>query len=284
MTSEVFSTGIDTEIFAELERRGLALRPVAGAFDEFARKHPNAVVLASEAGTTIDEALAANDSLKAILLAPSTASPGASVSDILRKHWFGYFQPPFDMDEIVDTVREAQSVRSWSDGIEVISSRPNWLTLQVRCRRYTAERLTRFMTEMVADLPSAERENIGLAFREIVLNGMEHGAAFDGSKHLCVSCLRTTRFVMYFVRDPGTGFDITSLPHAAISNPAENPAQHLLYRAQQGIRAGGFGLLVARDLMDEMLHNESGNEVVLIKYLDHSSEETEIGKGADDAE
>lgn len=101
---------------------------------------------------------------------------------------------------------------------------------------------------------------------------MEHGAHLDSAKHLCVSYLRTSRFVMYIVRDPGAGFDFQRLPHAAISNPPENPAQHMLVRAQQGIRAGGFGLMVARDLVDEMLHNESGNEVMLVKYLDNPSD------------
>ena len=37
---------------------------------------------------------------------------------------------------------------TWSDGIEVVSGAPHWLTLRVSCRLLTADRLVRFMTEL----------------------------------------------------------------------------------------------------------------------------------------
>ncbi len=44
-------------------------------------------------------------------------------------------------------------------------------------------------------------------------------------------------------------------------------------RAEQGLRPGGFGILIARNMVDEMIYNERHNEVVLIKYLDATSKE-----------
>ena len=38
-------------------------------------------------------------------------------------------------------------------------------------------------------------------------------------------------------------------------------------RADQ-MRPGGFGLLLVRAMVDELLYNEAQNEVVFIKYLD----------------
>jgi anti-sigma regulatory factor (Ser/Thr protein kinase) len=35
-----------------------------------------------------------------------------------------------------------------------------------------------------------------------------------------------------------------------------------------GLRPGGFGLLMARQMVDELLYNEAQNEVVFVKYLD----------------
>jgi hypothetical protein len=43
--------------------------------------------------------------------------------------------------------------------------------------------------------------------------------------------------------------------------------QHARVREEQGMRPGGFGILIARDLVDEMIYNEKHNEVILIKYL-----------------
>jgi anti-sigma regulatory factor (Ser/Thr protein kinase) len=34
-----------------------------------------------------------------------------------------------------------------------------------------------------------------------------------------------------------------------------------------GLRPGGFGMMVAKQVVDEMFYNELGNEVLLIKRL-----------------
>jgi anti-sigma regulatory factor (Ser/Thr protein kinase) len=87
-----------------------------------------------------------------------------------------------------------------------------------------------------------------------------------------VSYCRLTKAVVYLIQDPGEGFSFSALPQAAVSNPANAPAAHLLYRSEHyrsehGLRAGGFGILFARKLVDEVIHNEEGNEVILVKYL-----------------
>ena len=33
------------------------------------------------------------------------------------------------------------------------------------------------------------------------------------------------------------------------------------------MRPGGFGIMMTRQLVDELIYNEQGNEVLLIKYL-----------------
>jgi anti-sigma regulatory factor (Ser/Thr protein kinase) len=38
-------------------------------------------------------------------------------------------------------------------------------------------------------------------------------------------------------------------------------------REELGLRAGGFGILMTRGLVDEMHYNERGNEVRLVKYF-----------------
>lgn len=36
----------------------------------------------------------------------------------------------------------------------------------------------------------------------------------------------------------------------------------------QGLRPGGFGLLLAKKLVDELIYSQQGNEVLLVKYVD----------------
>ena len=73
---------------------------------------------------------------------------------------------------------------------------------------------------------------------------------------------------MYRIADPGDGFDIDKLRHAAIANPADSPLEHAINREEQGLRPGGLGLTTTLSLVDELIYNEARNEVVFIKYLD----------------
>jgi anti-sigma regulatory factor (Ser/Thr protein kinase) len=68
------------------------------------------------------------------------------------------------------------------------------------------------------------------------------------------------------VRDPGPGFRPAEVKHAAITNPPDDPQAHAEVRAAEGRRPGGFGILLARKIVDEMMYSEVGNEVLLIKY------------------
>jgi anti-sigma regulatory factor (Ser/Thr protein kinase) len=39
-------------------------------------------------------------------------------------------------------------------------------------------------------------------------------------------------------------------------------------RIDAGLRPGGFGMLIVRQIVDELVYNERGNEVLLIKHRD----------------
>ncbi len=44
-----------------------------------------------------------------------------------------------------------------------------------------------------------------------------------------------------------------------------DPVTKALQREEQGMRAGGYGLLLAAGTVDELIYRENGNEVLLIK-------------------
>lgn len=202
---------------------------------------------------------------KVIILARNTTP--ADVIQALREHAFAYLSAPCSTSTILEWVDAAIGSPSWDDGIEVLSARPGWVSVRARCQLETAERLQLFFREMKIQLPASVREELGTAFREILLNAIEHGGGLDESKFVEIHCARTRRAIVYSVRDPGKGFSFDSLPQSAISNPEDDPIRHLKVRSEKGLRTGGFGLLMARKFVDEMIYNEQGNEVVLIKYI-----------------
>lgn len=208
----------------------------------------------------------ARSGLKFIVLA--NHSTPEDVIAALRANVFACFTPPFDLREITNIVREAAGLDSqWESDIELLSAKPGWVTVRVHCRLTTADRLMTFEKELNGQLPAGTRLDLMQALREILLNAMEHGAAYDPDKVVVVTAVQTARALVFYVRDPGTGFRMESLTHAAITNPPGDPAAHVLVREQLGMRPGGYGLLVAAGTMDELIYSEVGNEVLMIKYI-----------------
>jgi anti-sigma regulatory factor (Ser/Thr protein kinase) len=189
----------------------------------------------------------------------------------LRARVFACFTPPFDPGEIANLALGAASDSQARDDIQVLSAKPGWVSVRVSCRLITAERLVSFANELSAQLPEDTRQEMMQAFREILLNAMEHGAAFNPEQVVEVTAVRTSRSMVFYVRDPGAGFRRESLTHAAIANPADDPAAHIVQREAEGMRPGGYGLLLAGGTVDELIYSEIGNEVLLIKYVDSAS-------------
>ena len=188
------------------------------------------------------------------------------VIDSMRERAFSYFSRPFSQSTLSEMVQLAAEGPCWDDGIQVVSATPAWIQLVARCDKNTADRLVQFFQE-IADLPESESESVAVAFREMLLNAIEHGGHFDPSQYVEISYVRARHMLMCRVKDPGTGFSLEELHHAAITNPPDDPIRHQAFRDAQGLRSGGFGLLLSRSLVDELIHSEKGNEVLLVKYL-----------------
>jgi len=185
----------------------------------------------------------------------------------IREQAFAYFSKPLPMAAVVDIAASALHGSSRKDDIQLLSGRPEWLGVRMRCKIETADRIVQFLRELPADLAQIDRENIASAFREILVNAIEHGGGSDPKKWVYITYVRTAREILYYVRDPGKGFSLSDLPHAAISNPDGSPTEHAEVRDRLGLRPGGFGILLTRQLVDELIYNEAGNEALLIKHL-----------------
>ncbi|MBI1788220.1 MAG: response regulator [Acidobacteria bacterium] len=185
----------------------------------------------------------------------------------LRDGAFSYFSKPFDGSAVLEMINQALETTGGSDDIEVLSARPQWIAVNVRCVPGIADRLVQFLRELKMDLPAHDRENVAQALREILMNAIEHGGHFDPNQRVYLAYVRTSRMILYHLRDPGKGFSFNDLPHAAVSNPPGSPTGHVEYRLERGLRPGGFGILLVRELVDELIYSEKGNEVLLMKYL-----------------
>ena len=94
---------------------------------------------------------------------------------------------------------------------------------------------------------------VELALREALANAVIHGAKKDPKKKVefCVAC-DAERGMLIVVRDPGEGFDPTSLPSPVVG--------------QQVYEEHGRGIYLINQLMDEVRFERGGTEIHMRKY------------------
>jgi CheY-like chemotaxis protein/anti-sigma regulatory factor (Ser/Thr protein kinase) len=187
--------------------------------------------------------------------------------ETVRRQAFTYLKKPIASVDLLQSVRDVLDSPE-PPAIEVVSARPEWVELVVPCRREAVDRIQTVMTQLDTDLAPNLRDSIAYAFRELLMNAIEWGGKLDPTQTVRISYLRARRMVLYRIADPGPGFNIENVPHAAIGSQSDDPIAHMQVREEKGIRPGGFGLLSVRDTVDELLYNERRNEVVFVKYLE----------------
>jgi CheY-like chemotaxis protein/anti-sigma regulatory factor (Ser/Thr protein kinase) len=191
----------------------------------------------------------------------------ATLLTAIREQAYRYISKPCEPKALVEIVQGALEAPAAPPPIEVISARPNWVELLVPCELDAAQRIQEFLMHLKSDLPEDVRERVGNAFRELLLNAIEWGGKFDPNRKVRIAYLRSERMLLYRISDPGPGFKFDELQHAAVGH-APGALEHVQLREEKGIRPGGFGILLAKAMVDEVIYNEAQNEVVLLKYLD----------------
>jgi anti-sigma regulatory factor (Ser/Thr protein kinase)/ActR/RegA family two-component response regulator len=274
--SRVLLIGRDMQLNKTLEEaldvRSCMFRYAVGSADCLRQLRQAAYdVVITDPATRIEEDLALLPELRAIrpgvrVIVLAEESTPEEVIAALRARVFLVKSAPFDADEIAEYARRAGSAADSPLGIEVLSAHRDWVSLRVNCQLLTAERLVKFLTELQVGMAEGPREELMMAFREILMNAIEHGAEFHPAKVVEVAAVHTQRAIVFYVKDPGAGFRLDDIPHAAVSNPPGAPVAHTEVRDALGMRPGGFGILTAKGVVDELIYNAVGNEVLLIKH------------------
>ncbi|MGA9496563.1 MAG: response regulator [Terriglobales bacterium] len=183
----------------------------------------------------------------------------------IRENAYDYLRKPFAAAELEDLVDRALNTES-DPAIEVLSAKREWLELSIPCTRDSAERIDHLIRQLDADLNLELMQSVAQAFRELLMNAVEWGGGLDPSRRVRISCIRTPRLLFYRIADPGPGFRFEGLTHSAMVNPG-GPMASTAVREEKGLRPGGLGLTMVHAIADDLVYNESQNEVVLVKYL-----------------
>jgi len=168
-------------------------------------------------------------------------------------------------DESPDTL--LRSLREKAHLFIAKPAEPNWVELRFPCELETAGRIENVVDQLNYSLPLNVRQSVRVAFHELLMNAIEWGGELNPEAQAQIDYLRTRKFVMCRIADPGMGFDPAGVEHAAVTSQAEDPMAHSEAREEKGLRPGGYGIRLAKSLVDELVYNEAHNEVAMVKYL-----------------
>jgi DNA-binding response OmpR family regulator len=185
--------------------------------------------------------------------------------DINRRQGFrvganAYVTKPYGIQDLIDAIEKA---RAWRTSIEKRNVQGE-IHVELNSEVTLLQDLNDFLLSLCQSTPLTDEQvaHLRQAVMEMAQNAIEWGNRHQSDRLVNMTYQVFEDQVVITIRDQGSGFDRTKLPHAAV---ADDPFSHLDVRDKLGLRSGGFGLLICEGMVDELKYNDVGNEVTLIK-------------------
>jgi CheY-like chemotaxis protein/anti-sigma regulatory factor (Ser/Thr protein kinase) len=181
-----------------------------------------------------------------------------------------YLTKPFTVEQLNHAIREALA---WRKGLEQGGTHGE-IHFQLQSDTKYLEELNQLLSSLFlySGLPQGHIRQLTTAVREVGVNAIEWGHRKQIDRIVNVLYQIDAEKVTIVIRDQGPGFDPTNLPHAASE---DDPVSHMMVRETLGLRDGGFGILMAKGLVDDLRFNETGNEVRLVKFFPPKADDPE---------
>jgi len=175
----------------------------------------------------------------------------------------GYLTKPFTAEQFFAGVDKALA---WRKEHETRGTHGE-INFDIRSEATYLQQVNDMLSDMFAHTPLTERQvkDLRQAVMEMGGNAIEWGHRKNAELVLQIIYRIDPEAVTLIIRDQGPGFNPKQIPHAASD---EDPIGHLDIRNEMKIREGGFGIMLAKGLVDEFRYNEKGNEVTLIKRFE----------------
>ncbi len=209
---------------------------------------------------------AANSALPIILLADNDSSN--ITLELFSLEVFAFLKKPANCVELLELIQSALDIAEQGDGLQILSATSSWIEVNIPAQTSYIPRLSNWVGKLLLGFSERDHQRLVYAFRELVQNAIEHGSQFCASKKVKIQYLLSKRFLCFQIEDEGNGFKMNQIPHAAIGYRSKNAAMEvMLYRKRLGMRPGGLGIVSVQSIADELIYNQKGNCVALIKYL-----------------
>lgn len=100
----------------------------------------------------------------------------------------------------------------------------------------------------------SEQSNLYVALDEAFVNAVKHGNKYNADKLVRISASVSTKEARFTIEDEGEGFDVNKIP-----DPLD---------PENLFKTSGRGVLFIYNIMDEVVYNEKGNKLTMVKKGD----------------
>ncbi len=175
----------------------------------------------------------------------------------------GYLAKPFTPGQLYEMM---DSALAWHEE-HLKRGTKGEINFDIRSELVNLSQASDMLADLFAHTPLSERhiKDLKQAVMEMGGNAIEWGHRKNADLVLRLTYRIDPSSVTLIIKDEGPGFDPRNLPHAASD---DDPIGHIEIRNDLGLREGGFGIMLARGLVDEFWYNRAGNEVTFVKHFD----------------
>ena len=181
----------------------------------------------------------------------------------------GYLSKPFTPAQLYEAMDKALA---WHEEHQKRGTHGE-INFDIRSELTYLQQAHDMLADLFAHTPLTDRQikDLKQAVLEMGGNAIEWGHRKNADLVLRITYRIDPTCVTLIIQDQGPGFNPGDVPHAASD---EDPIGHIDLRNELGIREGGFGIMLARGLVDDFWYNKQGNEVTLIKRFDAPADES----------
>ncbi|MGE0711552.1 MAG: response regulator [Planctomycetota bacterium] len=187
----------------------------------------------------------------------------ALITECFKNDAFRFLTKPFTGDQlrtvVVAALSEAGADHRGSASATI--DEEGWVELTAPSRQEYLDRFQDFTESLIASrLDERSKNELKIAVQEMGQNAIEWGNNMDQDARVRLSYRLLPDRILIRIADEGKGFDPNLVP-----DPTVDPIKTIERREEVGKRPGGFGIHLARRVMDTVSFNERGNVVTMEK-------------------
>jgi CheY-like chemotaxis protein/anti-sigma regulatory factor (Ser/Thr protein kinase) len=186
------------------------------------------------------------------------------ITALFKNDAYRYLSKPFtreDLQAVVSAALSEAQEEPEGDRRAVVRDDDGWIELTAPNRQEYLDRFQAFCEALIASrLDDRQKSELKIAVQELGQNAIEWGNRMDSARAIRLSYRLLEDRILIRIADEGPGFDPRTVP-----DPTVDPIKLIENREAHGKRPGGFGIHLARRVMDTVSYNETGNIVTMEK-------------------